>query len=187
MEASKKKRREAKIYSRQLLERKIVLPFTQIGNKLDEVIEQYVRDHFEGKCIVDGYVKPSSSKLLRYSSGVIERGNNVVFDILFECDVCLPVEGMLIPCVVKNVVKAGIRAEIANEVPSPVVVFISKDHHYNMPQFNDIQVGEIITVKVIGQRFELNDKYVSVIGEFVLNKDNSQKPKSKQRLVIEGR
>ena len=33
-------------------------------------------------------------KLFRYSSGVIERGNKVVFEVVFECDICLPVEGM---------------------------------------------------------------------------------------------
>ncbi len=190
MEISKKKRRDAKvqsIYSRCFLERKIVLPITQIGRNLDEVIEEYVRDHFEGKCIVDGYVKPQSSKVVRYSSGVIDRGNRVVFDIMFECDICLPVEGMTMSCVVKNVVKAGVRAEIANEVPSPVVVFVAKDHHYNLPAFNDIQVGDVITVKVIGQRFELNDKYVSVIGEFVREKEPAQRQsyKPKQRLVIQ--
>lgn len=191
METFKKKRREAKlqsIYSRCFLERKIVLPITQIGSNMDEVIEQYVRDHFEGKCIVDGYVKPNSTKVVRKSTGVIERGNYVVFDIMFECDICLPVEGMLMSCVVKNVVKAGVRAEIANEVPSPVVVFVAKDHHYNSQAFNDIRVGDIITVKVIGQRFELNDKYVSVIGELFKDAiDNTQKAnnKSKRRLIIQ--
>lgn len=185
-----KKRRDTKlqtIYSRCLLTRKIILPITFIGKNLDEVIEDYIHDNFEGKCVVEGYVRPKSCKIVRYSSGVIERGNNVVFEVLFECDVCFPVEGMLISCVVKNVVKAGVRAESSTEVPSPVVVFVAKDHHYNIQQFNDIQVGDIITVRVIGQRFELNDKYVSIIGEFVKEKDFVPKPKTapKPRLVIE--
>jgi len=187
-----KKRKDTKlqtIYSRCLLTRKIVVPINLIGKNLDEVIEEYIHDNFEGKCVVEGYVKPKSSKIIRYSSGVIERGNNIVFEVLFECDVCFPVEGMLISCSVKNVVKAGVRAESANEVPSPVVVFIAKDHHYNIQQFNEIQVGDIITVRVIGQRFELNDKYVSIIGELVKEKEFVPKPKpvqpSKPRLVIE--
>jgi len=187
-----KKRKDTKlqtIYSRCLLTRKIVVPINLIGKNLDEVIEEYIHDNFEGKCVVEGYVKPKSSKIIRYSSGVIERGNNIVFEVLFECDICFPVEGMLISCSVKNVVKAGVRAESANEVPSPVVVFIAKDHHYNIQQFNEIQVGDIITVRVIGQRFELNDKYVSIIGELVKEKEFVPKPKpvqpSKPRLVIE--
>jgi len=185
-----KKRRDNKlqnIYSRGLLTRKIVLPITVIGKNLDQVIEEYIRNNFEGKCVVEGYIKQNSTKIIRYSSGVIERGNNVVFEVVFECDICFPVEGMLISCAVKNVVKAGVRAEIANEEPSPIVVFVAKDHHYSSQYFNDIQVGDIITVRVIGQRFELNDKYVSIIGELVKEKEYVPKPKqpAKPRLVIE--
>jgi DNA-directed RNA polymerase subunit E'/Rpb7 len=185
-----KKRRDKlqSIYSRCLLTRKIVLPITFIGKSLDDVIENYIQNNFEGKCVVEGYVKPNSCKIIRYSSGVIERGNNVIFEVVFECDICLPVEGMLITCSVKNVVKAGVRAEVANEVPTPVVIFVAKDHHYNIQQFNEIQVGDIITVRVIGQRFELNDKYVSVIGELVKEKSdytNKHKQPTKPRLVIE--
>lgn len=194
MEASKtvqfKKRKETKlqsVYSRCLLTRKIVLSINVIGKNLDEVIENYIKHNFEGKCAVEGYIKTNSSKIIKYSSGIIERGNNVVFEVVFECDICLPVEGMLITCSVKNIVKAGVRAEATNEVPSPIVVFVAKDHHYNVNQFNEIQVGDIITVKVIGQRFELNDKYVSVIGELVKEKDIASKQKEtiKPRLVIE--
>ena len=185
-----KKRRDKlqSIYSRCLLTRKIVLPINVIGKNLDDVIENYIQNNFEGKCVVEGYVKPNSSKIIRYSSGVIERGNKIIFEVVFECDICLPVEGMVMNCVVKNVVKAGVRAEVANEVPTPVIIFIAKDHHYNMQQFNDIQVGDIINVRVIGQRFELNDKYVSVIGELIKEKSEyTGKPKqtTKPRLVIE--
>jgi hypothetical protein len=56
-----------------------------------------------------------------------------------------------------------------------------------MQQFNDIKVGDIINVSVIGQRFELNDKYVSVIGKLVKDKEYvpKQKQPAKARLVIE--
>jgi DNA-directed RNA polymerase subunit E'/Rpb7 len=184
----KRKDKFQAVYSRCLLTRKIILLINFIGKNLDDVIENYIQNNYEGKCLVEGYVKPNSSKIIRYSSGVIKRGNNVVFEVVFECDICLPVEGMLITCSVKNVVKAGVRAEVANEVPSPVVVFVAKDHYFNSQQFNDIRVGDTITVRVIGQRFELNDKYVSVIGELVKEKkEYTPKPKqaAKPRLVIE--
>jgi len=119
-------------------------------------------------------------------SGLIERGNNVMFEVVFECDVCFPVEGMIIPCVAKNITKAGIRCESANDMPSPVVVFIAKDHHYNSAMFNEVKDGDKINVKVIGQRFELNDKYISIIGELVKEKENTyQKQPAKPRIVIE--
>ena len=93
---------------------------------------------------------------------------------------------MLINCVAKNITKAGIRAESDTDVPSPIVVFIAKDHHYSAPHFAEVKEGDKLTVRVIGQRFELNDKYISIIGELIKEKDYSQyKPAAKPRLVIE--
>jgi DNA-directed RNA polymerase subunit E'/Rpb7 len=185
-----KKRRDNKlqsIYSRCLLTRKVVLPIANVGKNIDEVIEDYIHNNFESKCVVEGFVKPNSAKIIRYSSGTIERGNNVVFEVVFECDICFPVEGMLVSCVVKNYGQAGVRAESSTDFPSPVVVFVAKDHHYNSPQFNELKVGDTITVRVIGQRFELNDKFVSIIGELVKEKEFVPRPKqpSKPRLIIE--
>jgi DNA-directed RNA polymerase subunit E'/Rpb7 len=191
METLKKKRepRFQSIYSKCLLTRKIILPITAIGKNLSETIKENVQSKFEGKCAVEGYIRTDSSQIITYSSGIIERGNNISFDVVFECEVCFPVEGMLITCIAKNITKAGIRAESDTEVPSPVVVFIAKDHHYNMAYFSEIKEGDKINVKVIGQRFELNDKYISIIGR--LNKEREfrqpplKKPIKAARIVIE--
>jgi DNA-directed RNA polymerase subunit E'/Rpb7 len=184
-----KKRKETRfqtVYSRCLITRKIVLPITTIGKNLKENIEENIKANFEGKCVVEGYIKHNSSKIISYSSGIIQRGNSVLFDVVFECDVCFPVEGMLITCLAKNITKAGIRAESDAEVPSPIVVFIAKDHHYSAPHFAEVKEGDKITVRVIGQRFELNDKYISIIGEMVKEKEYiPQKQPVKPRLVIE--
>jgi DNA-directed RNA polymerase subunit E'/Rpb7 len=185
----KKKRdnRSLSVYSRCLLTRKIVLPITTIGKNLKETIEENVKHTYEGKCVVEGYIKINSSKIITYSSGVIERGNNIIFEVVFECDVCFPVEGMIVSCVAKNITKAGIRAESSTDVPSPIVVFLAKDHHFNINYFSDIQEGDKINVRVIGQRFELNDKYISIIGELIKEKEipQIQQQKTKPRIVIE--
>jgi DNA-directed RNA polymerase subunit E'/Rpb7 len=184
----KKDNRILSVYSRCLLTRKIILPISAISKMLKENIEEHIKFTFEGKCVVEGYVKPHSTKIITYSSGIIQGGNKVMFEVVFECDVCFPVEGMIIPCVAKNITKAGIRAESANDVPSPIVAFLAKDHHFNLAHFADVQEGDKINVRVIGQRFELNDKYISIIAELVKEKEISimlQKDK-KPKLVIEG-
>ena len=186
----KKKRdnRIQSVYSRCMLTRKIVLPISTIGKTLKENIEENIKATFEGKCVVEGYVKPHSSKIITYSSGVIQGGNKVTFEVVFECDVCFPVEGMIIPCVAKNITKAGIRAESANDVPSPIVVFLAKDHHFNSTQFAEVKEGDKINVRVIGQRFELNDKYISIIAELVKEKEvliGAFQKEKKPKIVIE--
>lgn len=173
------KKKEGKIrdiYSRCLISKNILLPIVAIDKNIKENIEKSVIFHFQGKCINEGYVKPGSIQIISYSSGTIERGVNVSFEVVFECMVCFQVEGALISCVAKNITKAGIRAESANETPSPVVVFIAKDHNYMNSYFSGIQIDDKITVRVIGQRFELNDKYISIIAELV-NPSTYEKPK----------
>jgi DNA-directed RNA polymerase subunit E'/Rpb7 len=189
----KPKRKETRlqsIYSRCLITRNIVLPITSIGKNIHDNIEKNIQASFEGKCVVEGYIKPNSSKIVTHSSGLVVRGNLISFEVVFECDVCFPVEGMLVSCVAKNITKAGIKAESATDIPTPIIVFITKDHHFNSPQFTEVQEGDKINVRVIGQRFELNDKYISVIGELVKDKEfplkGQKQPQSvKPRIVIE--
>lgn len=176
------------IYSRGLITRNIVLQITNIGKNIKETLENSIAFNFEGKCLVEGFIKPNSSKIISYSSGLIERGNLISFEIIFECDICFPVEGTKITCIAKNITKAGIRAESAFDVPSPIVVFIARDHHYNVSDFGSIKEDDKFTVRVIGQRFELNDKFISIIGEFVKEKPDYRKLKkteTKARLVFE--
>jgi DNA-directed RNA polymerase subunit E'/Rpb7 len=184
-----KKKKEQKfipIYSKSLITRSITLSINKIGKNIKQTIEKEISNQIEGKCIVEGFVRPNSSRIVTYSSGLIVNGNNILFEVVFECDICFPVEGTLISCVAKNITKAGIRAESADEVPSPVVIFIARDHHYNNNYFSSIHESDIINVRVIGQRFELNDKYVSIIAELVPLKPtyfDNKKPTTK--LVIE--
>lgn len=180
----KKEYRLLPIYSKSLITRNIILSISQIGKNIRQTIEKAIASNFEGKCIVEGFVRPNTSQIISYSSGLIERGTNISFEVVFECEICFPVEGMLITCLAKNITKAGIRCESFDEKPSPIVVFIARDHHYNNNYFSSIQEDDKISIRVIGQRFELNDKFISIIGELVVpvqNKNNIDKPK----LVIE--
>jgi DNA-directed RNA polymerase subunit E'/Rpb7 len=186
MKPKKKEIKMTGIYSRCLVTRNVVLPITMVGKNIKEIIEQNLVFNNEGKCIVEGFIKPHSIKVITHSSGLIQ-GMNILFEVVFECEVCSPVEGMLITCVAKNITKAGIRAESAEESPSPVVVFIARDHHYSVTKFSSIQEGDKFLARVIGQRFELNDKYVSIIAELVIEKIAKQKEfvSKKPKLILE--
>jgi DNA-directed RNA polymerase subunit E'/Rpb7 len=154
------------IYMRNIITRKVQLNIEEVGSNIKRNIEKKLQATLEGRCTIEGFIKPDSISLHTYSSGLIS-GDKVIFDVVFTCLVCRPVQGMKISkCVVKNNTKAGIRAETKEQV-SPVVIFISRDHHYRDQYFNDLKEGDEISVKVIGQRFELNDRYVSVIGELM--------------------
>jgi len=194
MDKKMKKREQviSPIYSRSLLTRSVMLPITTIGKNINETMQSYISANFEGKCIAEGYAKPNSSKIVTISSGVIERGNQILFNVVFECDICFPVEGALIQCIAKNITNAGVRGISADDFPSPVDVFLARDHHYLLSEMNEIKEGDSFVARVIGQRFELNDRQVSVIAELVIKpkdkellKKASAKEPAKPRIVIE--
>lgn len=156
------------VYNQAVLTKKIIIPVTSVGKNIRNILEKVITAKYEGRCDVDGYIKIGSSRIITYSSGIL-KGSDIIFETVFECLVCYPVEGMLVQCLVKNVTKAGIRAEVpegADEI-SPVVIFIARDHHLTSSYFSSVQPGQNVQVRVIGSRFELNDKYVSVIAELI--------------------
>ena len=152
------------IYVPTMVSKRVVLPFTAIGRNIRNVLERHLAHEHEGKCYAAGYVRPRSTQWLAHSSGDLTDHAAVAFEVMYEYQACNPVEGMLITCVVQNVTQSGLQAHIVPE-PSPLIVFVSRDHHYSHPRFSKIKAGDEIVVRIIGQHFELNDPAVSVIGE----------------------
>ena len=166
------------VYSPCQITKNVVLPMNAIGKNLQQTLEQTIAKMVEGKCIVEGYVKPRSIKVITFSSGIV-KGETVIFNVVFNCEVCYPVSGMLVNCIAKDITKAGIRAESSDEQPSPFVLYIARDHYFESDYFNAIEENEKFVARVIAQRIELNDKFVSIIAELVtpVKEFNIAKPK----------
>ena len=159
------------VYIQSLLTMKVVLPITEVGKSMKENLEKIISKRNEGKCIAEGFIRPGSIKVIRYSSGNV-MGQYVEFETVFECMICHPVEGMLIECDVKTITKAGIHAEVTDNVGAvPITAFVARDHHFNDRAFAEIKENAKIVVRVIGTRYELNDPYICVIGKLVEKKE----------------
>ena len=155
------------IYITSLLTQKIVLNYNEVDSDLFNTLEVRLKQFNEGKCIKDGYVKNNSVKLLTYSGGELF-SNKLVFECVFECMITNPVESMMLNCVAMSITKVGVRAELlTDDKISPYIIFIARDHHYNNEVFSQIKENDMLQVRVLGQRYELNDKFISVIAELV--------------------
>lgn len=162
------------LYIKNVISKKLSVPIKYVGTNIAEILEQILSSNFEGKCCIEGYVKRGSIKIITFSSGNI-LGNCVIFTVVFEYLVCNPPQGMRISCAVKNITNAGILAHVDDSEYSPLNIFIARDHHYNIPYFSELKEKDIIMVRVIGQRFELNDPFVSVIGELELKQERESR------------
>lgn len=155
------------VYIKSALTQKVILHITEIGRNTKQNLEKKLITKNEGKCIPQGFIRPGSVNILTYSSGIINT-DNIEFNVLFECMICHPVEGMLMECVTKMITKAGIHAEVVtDDNVIPATVFLARDHHYVNEYFNSIKENMQILAKVIGVRFELNDTSISVIAELM--------------------
>jgi hypothetical protein len=88
--------------------------------------------------------------------------------VVVTCEVFYPLPGMLIPCRVTSITKAGITGEwVQREGPSPVVVFVSRDHFHQNPAFQRVTPEGTFSARVVSQRFELGFVQIEVMGEIV--------------------
>jgi hypothetical protein len=156
------------LYTRQLIKHKVCMPFSEIKDFqcIQEQLAQHVSTQISGKCIPGGFVKPNSCNLRSYTVGTFSAGN-ITFTLDVECMLCCPKQGDVIECVAKTVTQAGIRAHACTD-PSPVVVYISRELQDSQARMIDpVKPGDRLSARVIGHRFELNDKHVSIIGEWI--------------------
>lgn len=179
----KNKMKIRSVYSPCQITKNVILPITSIGKNLLQTLENTISKMVSGKCIVEGYVKPNSIKVITFSSGLI-KSSNVIFDVVFNCEVCFPVAGMNLNCIAKTITKAGITAESVDEQPSPFTLFVARDHYYASDYFNSIEVGHKFTARVLGQRFELNDKQVTILAELISPQINNTNKKDNKPILI---
>jgi hypothetical protein len=156
------------LFVKSLISTKVSLPYTAVGSNYLDIIKAEVAQQVEGKCIADGYIKRNSVEIVEYSAGKIDI-NTVEFQILYQCQVCLPVEGMLVHCKTKTITqKAGIHAECIVNGDPVLSVFITRDDNLQHPDFLKIkEIGIELTVRIVGVTFELNDPTITVIAALV--------------------
>ena len=156
------------IYFNSKLEKKIDIKASNINGDIDEIILNILKEKVGNKCIKEGFIKKHSIKILNRSVGLIQSSHfngNIRYNITYSADICNPSNGSIIECRVKNKNKMGILAE-SIEFPSPLTILIATQHHIDNELYSSIEIGSIIFVEVIGKKYELYDKKISIISRF---------------------
>lgn len=171
MESNNKTKSDQQIedqpYFRSLLTMKILLSINNIGKHLKQNLEKKISSLIEGRCTVEGYIKPDSVRIQNYSAGKVN-GEHVEYMCSYECWVCYPVENMKVECICKTITKAGIHAEVIDKKGNiPIVIFVARDHHLMNNVYENVHENTKMIVSIIGVRFELNDDHVSAIGKLI--------------------
>jgi len=161
------------LYTTQQINYDILIPFVLINmhassrENIMALLHTTLISCIEGRCITEGFIKPHSTRIIDFKCGKIV-AKNVQFNIVIECLVCNPQPQSIITCVAKNITQAGIRA-VSDDEYSPIVVYITRDFGIDSDKtyYNSIKEGDSINIRVIGKRFEMNDKHIQIIGFLV--------------------
>ena len=159
------------LFIKNILVKEVTIQFQQLGSNIYDFLKFKLKKDYEGKCIEEGYVKKNSIKIIEdgLSYGILTK-NTIKINVMFECRICKPIDNQIIACKVKNNTIAGIKAEFLNtdDDNSPIVVFISKEYKFDNELFLKYKkVNTRINIRVIGSRYELNDKFISIIASIV--------------------
>ena len=157
------------LYTKNILVKEVTIPFKNIGNNIEEYLKYYLKKKYEGKCFEEGYIKKNSINLIEngLSFGIL-KDNLISINIIFECYICRPIEYQIIQCKIVNITIAGIKAEFYikdNSEKSPIIIFVPKGYgHQN--NFSKYKNNDIINLRIVGVKYELNDTFISIIGTF---------------------
>ena len=171
------------IFIRALLVDKVKLKPEQITKQYANNILSRLQEQYEGKCTYHGFIKPKSIKINRISVGLlvdVSLNGDVIYNVAYHADVCNPAVGSSITAKVVNTNMFGILAENGinvNNVYYPILdVIIAKNNVTNTNiDLNTIEIGSTIIVEVVGKKFELNDKKITVVGRITENKTLNRK------------
>lgn len=151
----------------------------------EQVMLDHVKSSLEGVCSRYGYIRPGSIQIIKRSVGTFIKqhfNGHIKFDMVCKAEVCNPAIGAIFKATVKNKNALGIHAESSIEndgVAQPVLDIIIPKRSAGITSTIDldsINIGDIVHVEVLGKRYQLHDKKISIIGRAVSDAPQQQAP-----------
>ncbi len=153
------------IYITSILNESITLQSDKITSNIDSVILRELKNTVGNKCGSHGYIDKDSISIIKRSIGKLNSSHlngSLGYEVSYKANVCNPVEGSLVTCEVVNKNKMGLLASAP-----PLSIVLARQHHPDTEAFEKVNIGDTITIKVIGKRFELFDEQITAIGELI--------------------
>ena len=161
------------MFRNEIIERRVIIDPVEIRRNpidrdvdksqiVDNILTREIKEMYGDRCIDTGYVDASTIQIVERSIGRIyaeHLNGNIVYDVRFSADVCCPVKGDEVVGRVTNSNKMGLLVK-----HGPLNIVLARQHHVNRKCFKRINIGDDIPVSIVGSRFSLNDKQISVIG-----------------------
>lgn len=135
-----------------------------------------IREEYEGICSRFGYIKPNSIEIIKRSCATLQKAyfnGSIRFDVLCRGEVCNPVQGSIVEAIVKNKNQLGILAESYVELEDQklpildIIVPIKSAGILSDINLDQLQIGENIHIEVMGKKYQMKDRKISIIGRAI--------------------
>jgi DNA-directed RNA polymerase subunit E'/Rpb7 len=143
--------------------------FSKAATDIDAYLIEKIRKKLEGQCCMHGYVRPGSTKMLARSMGQAEHGR-FTGDFIFQCKIeiacLLPHANQTFECRILTMNKLGAYALIVEggHLREAMRILAPLDLHLGNEEFDNLQVGQGIRVRLLRSRFQTNDSYIQGVG-----------------------
>jgi len=180
------------IFVKSVLYEKVKLPASELHSGYLQKLLDILKGKLEAVCTRHGLIKKHSIEILQVYTGQVEvqtfRGATN-FHIKFRADVCNPAVGSILACKVQNINSFGILCTcsfmdpIDNVECTVIDVIIPKQSIAIKSEIDlaRVSIGQELHIEVMGKKFQLHDKKISVIGKVI----NSGKKKVLTKLDAE--
>lgn len=164
-----------------VFEEKVVLnPIDLYENiqSFDGLLLKKLKTQLEGRCSQHGFVVADSLVILSRSLGYAEKGrftSDFLYYVKAQGRVLNPPEGLQLEGEVIRKNKMGMYV-IVNDA---IRIMIPRDLHIGNVEFDEVEIGEKISIEIKKSRFQVNDSHILSIGQFL------GKIKSAEKLALE--
>jgi hypothetical protein len=151
-------------------EKKITLTpsdFNEIKTvSVDDLLTKKAKESMENKCSEQGFVLPGSIELLSRSMGYFESARftgDAIYYLKLKGQVVYPVDGIKVVGTVIRKNKMGLYINYKDAIR----IQVPRDLHLDRPEFEEIQVGEMVEVELKRSKFAIHDAYILASGMFI--------------------
>ena len=160
------------IFIKTLLQDKVRIKPAELTSTIEQDILAILQNKFEGKCTKHGYIKNRSINIDKCGMGYVQTfslNGDIIFNVSYYADVCNPAIGSIIDAKVVNMNKFGILAELSvkKDVILEIIIAKSMVNIVNEIPIDNYSINDIITLEILGKKYELGDKKVSIVGRTV--------------------
>ena len=145
--------------------------FQTASADIDAFLLEKIRKDLEGQCCTHGYVRPRSTQILARSMGQAEHGR-FTGDFLYQCKVrimcLLPTADQIVEARILKMNKLGGYALIVDEgrLREAMRILLPRDLHLGNTEFDNLEVGQGVQVRLLRSRFQANDPFIQSVGLF---------------------